>query len=211
MSGLSDEEVRRAADAREWLIKLIADKTDELERLRTTLSIVDTLLKQGSFKAAASYGSSASTLAQTQIQTRQASIATSAPPKQAVLRQSVDGSDVRPLKRPKDDFLLANAEVSPSKVVITPAQGVSLNSATPPFRSFFLARILDGMKNKDAEKITQGAIKDADALSYSVDEEPSGIIKSITINNYREKERLTEIFNTSSWVFTRMLEKSGQQ
>ena len=74
-----------------------------------------------------------------------------------------------------------------------------------------LARILDGMKSKDGEKIAQGQIKETEALSYSVDEDPSGLIKSITINNYREKERLNEIFNTSSWVFTRMLEKSGQQ
>ena len=207
MSGLSDDDVRRAADIREWLTKVIADKMDEVERLRTTLSIIDSLLKQGSFKAAASYGGSVA-IAQTQIQTRPPPVA--APPKQAVLKQAAD-KDVRQLKRPKDDFLLANVEVTPAQVVIAPAQGVTLNSGTPPFRSFFLARILDGMKNKDVEKITQGAITEPEALSYSVDEDPAGLIRSITINNYRDKERLQEIFNTSSWVFTRMLEKSGQQ
>ena len=206
MSGFSDDDVRRAADIREWLMKQISDKQDELERLRTTLSIIDSMLKQGSFKAAASYGGSLAP-AQTQLQARQ----TPAPPaKQASLKQSAD-NEVKQLKRAKDDFLLANAEVLPGFVVIVPAQGVSLNAGTPPFRSFFLARILDGMKTKDLEKIAQGAIKESEALSYSVDEDPSGLIRKITINNYREKDRLTEIFNTSSWVFTRMLEKSGQQ
>jgi hypothetical protein len=67
------------------------------------------------------------------------------------------------------------------------------------------------MKNKDAEKIAQGAIKETEGLNYSVEEDPDGLIRRITINNYRDRERLGEIFNTSSWVFTRMLEKTGPQ
>jgi hypothetical protein len=211
MSGFSDEDVRRAADLREWLIKQISDKQDELERLRTNLSIIDNLLKQGSFRAAASFGASlAPAQTQTQIQTRQSSVVAPPPSMQTVLKQPAE-SEVRQLTRNKDGFVLANAQITPGQVVIVPAQGVPLNSGTPPFRSFFLERILDGMKNKDAEKITQGAIKETEALSYSVDEEPNGFIKSITITNYRDKDRLGEIFNTSSWVFARMLEKSGQQ
>jgi hypothetical protein len=46
-------------------------------------------------------------------------------------------------------------------------------------------------------------------MSYKVDEDGGGMIKKITITNYRDKERLAEIFNTSAWVFTRMLEKAG--
>ena len=33
------------------------------------------------------------------------------------------------------------------------------------------------------------------------------IMKKIEIKNYRDKERINEIFNTVAWVFTRMLEK----
>jgi hypothetical protein len=118
--------------------------------------------------------------------------------------KSSDNRDVRPLKRAKDDFWLANAELSPTAVVIVPAPGVNLNINTPPFKSFFLNRILDGMKSKDAGQ----GINETDCLNYTV-EENNGTIKRIVINNYREKERLQEIFNTSSWVFTRMLEKGG--
>jgi hypothetical protein len=118
--------------------------------------------------------------------------------------KSSDNRDIRPLKRAKDDFWLANAEISANAVVIVPAPGVDLNVNTPPFKSFFLNRILDGMKNKDANQ----GIKEPEALNYKVEDE-NGTVKRIVINNYREKERLQEIFNTSSWVFTRMLEKSG--
>jgi hypothetical protein len=64
------------------------------------------------------------------------------------------------------------------------------------------------MKNKDAEKVGQGTIKESEVLGYKVEDE-GGSIKRIVIDNYRDKERLQEIFNTSAWVFTRMLEKSG--
>jgi hypothetical protein len=246
-SGYSEEDIRRAAEIREWLIKEISDKQEEVERLRTTLSIIDNLLKQGSFKAAANLGSgaatstpagstTAATTAQVQQQTRQAAGppqqqqqqqqqgAAAAPTLRATADNGVssggDGGDnrnIKPLKRAKDDFLLANAEISPDAVVIVPTPGINLNANTPPFTSFFLNRILEGMKNKDAEKVSQGALSESDALNYKVEEDDSGgssgssgIIKRIVINKYREKDRLQEIFNTSAWVFTRMLEKSGR-
>jgi hypothetical protein len=222
----SEEDIRRAAEIREWLIKQISDRQEEIERLRTTLSIIDNLLKQGSFKAAANLGfaaatapaaAGATTTAAAQVQQQQQPTATqqqAAAPTLKATRADDDASrrdNIRPLKRAKDDFLLANAEVSPDAVVIVPAPGVNVNANTPPFKSFFLNRILEGMKNKDAEKVNQGALGESNALNYKVEEEDdgSGIIKRIAINNYRDKERLQEIFNTSAWVFTRMLEKTG--
>ena len=245
-SGYSEEDIRRAAEIREWLIKEISDRQEEVERLRTTLSIIDNLLKQGSFKAAANLGFAAAATpptpagpatttatAEVEQQTRQtaaqpsaakmqqqqqqagAAAAAAAPTLRATADNGVTGGDnsrnIKPLKRAKDDFLLANAEISPDAVVIVPAPSINLNANTPPFKSFFLNRILEGMKNKDAEKVSQGAISESDALNYKIEEDESGgIIKRIVINKYREKDRLQEIFNTSAWVFTRMLEKSGK-
>jgi hypothetical protein len=251
-SGYSEEDIRRAAEIREWLIKEISDRQEEVERLRTTLSIIDNLLKQGSFRAAANLGfaeeatptqagsaTTVATTAQVQQQTRPTAAQSSAEKRQQqqqagaattpTLRAAADsglsssgGDDsrnIKPLKRAKDDVLLANAEISPDTVVIVPVSGIDLNVNTPPFKSFFLNRILEGMKSKDAEKVSQGALRESDALNYKVEEEEgdsgggggsSGIIKRIVINKYREKDRLQEIFNTSAWVFTRMLEKSGK-
>jgi len=193
MSGFAEDDVRRAADIREWLMKQIADKQEELERLRNTLAVVDSILKQGSFRAAAMLAPEPKL-----VPARQA--ITASPPPPAKQSSFDPGKDVRQLKRAKDEFLLANAEVTANSVIITPV--INLSSNTPPFKSFFLSRILDGMKAKDAEKGVP------DALSYSVDES-NGQIKRITVTNYRDKERLGEIFNTSTWVFTRMLEKSA--
>lgn len=46
MSGFSEEDIRRAAEVREWLIKEVTNKKEELNKLRDTLSIVDSLLKK---------------------------------------------------------------------------------------------------------------------------------------------------------------------
>ena len=107
-------------------------------------------------------------------------------------------------------MLLANAEISPRTVEISPVEGINLNVNTPPFKSFFLNRILEGMKTKDMEKINHSQIKESESLNYQVEEDSNGLIKRIVINNYRENERLAEIFNTSTWVFTRMIEKIGR-
>ncbi len=244
-SGYSEEDIRRAAEIREWLIKEISDRQEEVERLRTTLSIIDNLLKQGSFKAAANLGFAAAATTPTPVgptsptsstttgQIQQQSSATkrqqqqqqaeaAAPTLRATADNGISGGsgdnsrNIRPLKRAKDDFLLANAEISQDAVVIVPAPGVNLSANTPPFKSFFLNRILEGMKNKDAEKVSQGTLSESDSLNYKVEEEDDGgggggIIKRIVINKYREKDRLQEIFNTSAWVFTRMLEKSSSR
>lgn len=244
-SGYSEEDIRRAAEIREWLIKEISDRQEEVERLRTTLSIIDNLLKQGSFRAAANLGFAAAatptqagpattvaTTAQVQQQTHSTAVqppetkrqeqqqqqgGAATPALRATTDNSAAGSggddsrNIKPLKRAKDDFLLANAEISPDTVVIVPVSGINLNVNTPPFKSFFLNRILEGMKSKDVEKVSQGALGESDALNYRVEEDDgSGVIKRIVINKYREKDRLQEIFNTSAWVFTRMLEKSGK-
>jgi hypothetical protein len=252
-SGYSEEDIRRAAEIREWLIKEISDRQEEVERLRTTLSIIDNLLKQGSFRAAANLGfaeaatptqagsaiTEATTTTATQVQQQTHSSAAQPPAAKSQQQQQQAGAaatptlrtttdngvsssggddsrNIKPLKRAKDDFLLANAEISQDTVVIVPVSGINLNVNTPPFKSFFLNRILEGMKSKDAEKVSQGALRESDALNYRVEEDDdsgggsSGIIKRIVINKYREKERLQEIFNTSAWVFTRMLEKSGK-
>ena len=118
--------------------------------------------------------------------------------------------ELRLLKRVKDNLLLANAELFANSLEIIPAEGIILNVNTPPFKSFFLNRILEGMKTKDAEKVSQKQIKDIESLNYQIEEDKNGSIKKITIINYRDKERLNEIFNTSTWVFTRMIEKSGK-
>jgi light-regulated signal transduction histidine kinase (bacteriophytochrome) len=240
-SGYSDEEIKRAAEIREWLVKQISDKHEEIENLRVTLSLVDSMLKQGSFKTASSLKNTFSlesssvnrfnpvhspdisnnqgykqTVVSSAGESRNETETTDM--KHEISASTTTSSDssksqtteTRELHRMKDNLLLAKADFTPEFVEIVPADKILLNVNTAPFRSFFLGRILDGMKVKDGEKLRQTQIKESESLTYHVEEDETNIIRKIRINNYRDKERLNEIFNTCAWVFSRMIEKSAK-
>lgn len=230
MSNYSEEDVRRAADIREWLTKQVADKQEEIERLRTMLLLVDMLLKRGSFRTAANLESVTSSLTiksydeSSTIPGYQQTPATPGNDKDdlSAIQRVVPIDDqqnktltslteVRQLRRIKDNLLLATATLSPTSVEIAPADGINFNVNTQPFKSFFLNRILEGMKTRDVEKVTRGEIQKSESLNYQIEEKHGDLIKRIIIRNYREKERLNEIFNTSTWVLTRMMEKDGEK
>ena len=224
MSNYSEEDVRRAADIREWLTKQVADKQEEIERLRTMLLLVDLLLKRGSFKTASSLESASSSSLTIKpddkfsfsdhTQTREAVGSDNNVMREFVIPSAEQRAEplsnlaeVRDLRRVKDNLLLATATFTETRVEITPANGIKLNVNTQPFKSFFLNRILEGMKGRDVEKINRGEMKVSQDLDYQI-EEKNGVINKIMISNYRDKERLNEIFNTSTWVLTRMIEKN---
>jgi hypothetical protein len=176
----SEDEVKRLAELREWLVKQISDKEEEVERLKMTLMVIDNTLKQASFKPAV-------------VLSQQAGMET-------------ESEEARQL-RTKDNVIMANAYTAPHSVTIVPVIDMKFNVNTPPFQSFFINRILEGMKNKDKERVERGELASNEVIDYNVDDE-DGVIRKIVVNNYRDKERLDEIINTAAWALARMLEKT---
>ncbi len=223
MSSFSEDDIRRAAEVREWLVKEVTNKKEELDKLRNTLLIVDSLLKKTSFISALNLESPASNLRNKSTQQYQPlheeeedttqqkpkinSVTKS--PSDEYRKDDTQGVEIRPLKRAKDNLLISNAEYTPTYVRIALVDDINLNINTPPFKTFFLNRILDGMKMKDREKVQKGELIESEIIDYRVDNEENGKINSVMISNYGERERLNEIFNTATWVFTRMLEKGN--
>lgn len=219
MSTFSEDDIRRAAEVREWLVKEVTNKKEELDKLRDTLLIVDSLLKKTSFITASHLDSSASNLKERSapeyqslhkeetVQTKPSIDSTTKSTNTDYGQDNNQGIEIRSLKRAKDNLLISNAEYTSTYVRIPLVDDIDLNINTPPFKSFFLNRILEGMKLKDKEKIQKGEIDESEIIDYKVDNDENGKINSVTISNYRERERLNEIFNTATWVFTRMLEK----
>jgi len=221
MSSFSEDDIRRAAEVREWLVKEVTNKKEELDKLRNTLLIVDSLLKKTSFISALNLESPASNLKNKSTQQYQPlheeeedttqqrpkinSVTKS--PSDEYRKNDAQGLEIRPLKRAKDNLLISNAEYTPTYVRIALVDDINLNINTPPFKTFFLNRILDGMKMKDREKVQKGELIESEIIDYKVENDENGKINSVMISNYGERERLNEIFNTATWVFTRMLEK----
>lgn len=226
MSSFSEDDIRRAAEVREWLVKEVTNKKEELDKLRNTLLIVDSLLKKTSFISALNLESPASNLKNKSTQQYQPvheeeeeeEDTTQQKPKinsstrshtDEYRKDDTQGVEIRPLKRAKDNLLISNAEYTPTYVRIALVDDINLNINTPPFKTFFLNRILDGMKMKDREKVQKGKLIESEIIDYKVDNDENGKINSVMISNYGESERLNEIFNTATWVFTRMLEKGN--
>jgi hypothetical protein len=114
---------------------------------------------------------------------------------------------MRELRRDKGGETIAIAQITRGRVVVEPVAEVALRSDTPPFKSFLVGKILTGMKTKDEALVSGGKLEKGKELKFSFTEK-GGKISALTIENYREGERLSEILNTVGWTFSRMLEKA---
>ena len=217
MLNFSEEDIKNAADLRDWLLKQLSDKQEEIDRLKRLLLLIDNLLKQESFKPASKLQRSIKNTESSIISERQESVLRNKSTIKTESKKYTPNSlnenvstftETRELKRLKDNLLLATVNISSQTIEIIPEKDLLFNIDTPPFKSFFIKRILEGMITQDRDKNRQKQTLNNDPLNYSIDEH-EGRIKKIIINNYREKERLTDIMNTSAWVLTRMLEKEN--
>ena len=191
---LTEDEVKNAAETKHWVESRIIELEEEIERLKSIKEMMGTVLRQASFQPAKNVS-----------KTRKQEVI--AVTKNESVTASAEFKDIKPMKRLKDDLLLANMYVSESAVAIIPVSDITFNVSTPPFSSFLLNRIFEGMKFKDQEKVSAGEMNENKAFSYDVEKDGESI-KKIIIKNYRDQSRITEIFNTSAWTFTRMLEKT---
>jgi len=217
MLNYSEEDIKNAADLRDWVLKQLSDKQEEIDRLKRLLLLIDNLLKQESFKPASKLQRSINNPESSIIRERQEpvlrnkSTMKTESKKHALtnLKENMSTfTKTRELKRLKDNLLLAKVNISSQTIEIIPENDLLFSIDTPPFKSFFIKRILEGMITQDRDKNRQKQALNNDHLNYSIDEH-EGRIRKIVINNYREKERLTDIINTSAWVLTRMLEKEN--
>lgn len=183
----NEEEVKRAAELREWIETRVQELETELERLKDMRLVVDSMLRKSSFVPAA------------ELKVKE---------KPAHLEKptSQDVEEPKQLRRAKDGLLIASAFLSPDKLVVIPSSDVKVSQTTPPFQTFFINRILKGYQSKDQELVTSGKMKQSEVLSFEVGEK-DGVIAKVTIRNYGDNMRLNEILSTINWAFTRMLEK----
>jgi hypothetical protein len=110
-----------------------------------------------------------------------------------------------PIKRANDGKLIANAYVTPKQVSIVLDNEILINADTPPFKSFFLDRIIGEMKKRDQAEAEDGKIQRESMIDYIINKNGTNI-REIIIKNYRQKERVNELINTAGWSLTRMLE-----
>lgn len=185
--GATEDDLRRNAELKLWMENRIAELQEETDRLKEALAVIDSVLRASSFKPAAA-------------------MATGKAPPASEVEEGGAIPEIRELKRDRGGETIAVAQITREKLKIEPVAEANLKADTPPFKSFLLGKILAGMKAADEDAVQKGRLKKGDELRYSLAEK-AGKIQSLTVENYRERERMTEILNTVSWTFSRMLEK----
>ena len=178
----SEEQIKEIATWREDLVKQIGKHTQAIEILEKRMLVLDSMLKESSF-------TKASSLENTKKSTE----------------KIISEKKSIPITSGNNGKIIANAFVTPEKVEIILENGMAIAADVPPFKSFFIDRIIGEMKRKDMLDADNGKIQKDSIIDYIINKNGSDI-REIIIKNYKEKERVNEIINTAGWSFTRMLE-----
>lgn len=185
------EKIKKIAKLRAILEKRVETMETELDGLKTLLSLIDkTLIKDGFKRAEISKP----------VQTS---------PKQATQKPSVTPQKKGvPLKTVTGD-LLAQFYIEKDLIQITLAEDKNFDINTPPFKSFFVERVLAKMQEKDREDASKGKIDPEKILSYNIKRD-GDILREITIRNLR-RERSRELKSSVRWTLEKMYERIKQK
>lgn len=179
-----EEHVRKLAEIRSYIQRRIRELEEERRKLELVLELVDAALSRESFTRASEL------------------------PREAV-------AEVRPereLGRPISELTisarggreLARFQVYEKGVIVRPL--IDLPFSTPPFKNFFVAKILEGYKRKDEELVEAGKLSEDQVFDYELVEE-GGFVREIRMYNYRERRRLDELRSALRWTLNRVLER----
>ena len=183
----SEEQVKDIVTLKESLIEQIDKHQESIEMLEKNIIILDLFLKDSSFTKASQLGTR-----KVEIQKKTEDV------------KKPEENPI-PIKRVGDGKVIANAYVTPDQVSIVLDDKIEISVDTPPFKSFFLDRIIGEMKKKDLTEVENGKIQKESIIDYIINKNGTDI-REIIIKNYRQKDRVNEIINTAGWSLTRMLE-----
>ena len=189
----SEEQVKEIVALRENMLQQVDKHQEGIEMLEKNIIILDGFLKDSSFVKASKL--------QTQKEPEIENMVEAEEP----VENSKPVENSIPIKKGNDGKVIANAYVTADQVSIILEEQVLINADTPPFKSFFLDRIIGEMKKKDFVQAENGKIQKESIIDYIINKNGTDI-REIIIKNYREKQRLTELINTAGWSLTRMLE-----
>jgi hypothetical protein len=183
----SEEQVKDIVTLKESLIEQIDKHQESIEMLEKNIIILDLFLKDSSFTKASQLE-----ITKSEVQNK-------------IENEKKSEENSIPIKRAGDGKVIANAYVTPEQVSIVLDNEIVISDDTPPFRSFFLDRIIGEMKKKDVVDVENGKIQKESIIDYIINKNGTDI-REIIIKNYRQKERVNELINTAGWSLTRMLE-----
>lgn len=197
---VSDEQIKEILELKEAISKKIRKHTEEIELLEKNLSVLNLFIKDSSFTKASSLKIESKNDEKDSSFTKDPS---------SKIESKSDEKDSIPITKGVDGEIIANAYVTPEKVSIVLKNELGFDFDTPPFRTFFMDRIIGEMKKKDTKEVEDGNIQQDSIIDCIINKDGNSI-REIIIKNYRQRERVDEIINTASWSLTKMLENMNK-
>lgn len=185
------EKIKKIANLRALLEKRIESMETELDGLKTLLELIDTTLIKEGFKRA------------------EISKPVQIVPKQMVSQPGVPQQKKGITLKTVTGDLLAHFYVGKDLIQITLAEDKNFDIDTPPFKSFFVERVLAKMQEKDREDVSKGKIDPERILSYDFKQD-GNMIREINIQNLR-RERSRELKSSLRWTLEKMYERMKQK
>jgi hypothetical protein len=185
------EKIKKIANLRALLEKRIESMETELDGLKTLLELIDTTLIKEGFKRA------------------EISKPVQIVPKQMVSQPEVPQQKKGITLKTVTGDLLAHFYVGKDLIQITLAEDKNFDIDTPPFKSFFVERVLAKMQEKDREDVSKGKIDPERILSYDLKQD-GNMIREINIRNLR-RERSRELKSSLRWTLEKMYERMKQK
>ncbi len=180
---MEEDRLKALAEAKAYLEKRLEDLQREIEVIRALLTLVDQALGRESFVTAA------------KLREERAEV----PEEKPISEFNITS---------RSGELIAKMLVYKDRIVVRPE--VELHTDTPPFRSFLIARTLEGYKKKDMRRVDMGELAEDEVLDYEVIEDERGVLKELIIRNYGDRQRLFELRGAIRWTLNKMYEKEAR-
>ncbi|MEM3832619.1 MAG: hypothetical protein QW128_03335 [Thermoprotei archaeon] len=184
------ESIKILADMKKELEKRVEELQKELDRTKLLLSLIDKALGEQSFVPASEIQRQAP---QPQVPAVEAVVP---PPPPAEKEEAIIS---------KTGTELGKMYIGEATIRVVP--GLDFDESMPPFKSFLVGRVLEGMRSKDIDS----GKSESEALSYDVIKDASNnvkelIIKNVDINNERI---MRELRNSIKWTLERIKERKS--
>ena len=178
----TNEQIKNMVQLKETVIEKLTKYEEEIEFLQKTLDILDVSLKDSSF-------TKASDLSRNNYD-------------KAEVEKTITDDGVREINEAESKHsrsqiaingkIIANTIVTSEQVSIILEDGIGLTSEIPPFRSFFVERIIGEMKKSDNKLVENGEINEESVINCIINNNGESI-REIIIKNYREKIELMKL------------------
>lgn len=191
---LSEGQIKDILDLKENLFEQIEKHQEGIKMLEQNITVLDSFLKGSSFTKASELGIKKEMPEEAEVGKKPAK----------------EEGESTLIKRSSDGKVIARVYVTAEQITIVLDDEILISVDTPPFRTFFLDRIIGEMVKKDTVEAENQKIQKESMINYTINKDDKTNIKEIIIKNYRQKERADEIIKTAEWTLMRMLENTNK-